>query len=455
MLLLNLLSLQCREPLQPEIQDRLRLTLGELESLHQVLACGLYGTALADDRHYLVQVGERYEQSFEDVRPRLGPLELVARPAGDHLELVGDVVLKDLPVRERTGYAVHKRHQVHAEALLHLGVLVEVVQHDLGHRLAFELDDDAHPVAVGLVSQVGDVGELAVLDQLGDLLQEVALVHLVRDLGDHDLDPVPLYLLGVGPRLHPHRTASSLNGVPDTAQPDDHTPCREVRPLDVLRDLGVVEVRVVSERHRLVLDLAAVVWRDLGCHPDRDAVGAIYEQVGEPGRQDLGLALALVEVRDEVDRVGAYVPEHLGRHPHQACLGVAHGGRRITVNTPEVPLAVHQRVAHREVLCQPGERVVDRRVAVRVVFTDDLADDRRALAVRPVRLEAEVVHSVEHAPVDWLEAVPHVRQGARDDNAHRVGKERVLYLVFYGVGPYVPRESIKHPGSSPLWRSPR
>src|SRR5215212_566717 len=450
MLLLDLLSLQRREPLQPEIQDGLRLTLGELESPHQVLARSFYGTALADDRHYFVQVGERYEQSFEDVRSRLGPLKLVARPAGDYLELVGDVVLEDLPVRERTGYAVHKRHQVHAEALLHLGVLVEVVQHDLGHRLALELDDDAHTVAVGLVSQVGDVGELAVLDQLGDLLQEVALVHLVRDLGDHDLGPVPLYLLGVGPRLHPHRTASSLNGISDTAQPDDHAPCREVRPLDVLRDLGVGEVRIVDECHRRIHDLAEVVGRDLGRHPDRDAVGAIYEQVGESGRQDLGLALTLVEVRDEVDRVGAYVPEHLGRHPHQARLGVAHSGRRIAVHAPEVPLAVHQRVAHREVLRQPGERVVDRRVAVRVVFTDDLADDCCALAVRPVRLKAEVVHSVEHASGDRLEAVPDVRQGARDDNAHRVGEERDLYLVFYGVRPYVPRESIKHPGSSPL-----
>src|SRR5829696_7686059 len=455
MLLLDLLSLQRREPLQPEIQDGLRLTLGELESLHQVLARSLYGTALADGRHYFVQVGERYKQSFEDVRSRLGPLELVARPAGDYLELVGDVVLEDLPVRERTGHAVYERHQVHAEALLHLGVLVEVVQHDLGHRLALELDDDAHPVAVGLVAQVGDVGELAVLDQLGDLLQEVALVDLVGDLGDHDLGPVTLYLLGVGPRLHPHRTASGLDGVPDTAQPDDHTPRREVRPLDVLRDLGVVEVRVVDERHRRVHDLAEVVGRDLGCHPDRDAVGAIYEQVGEPGRQDLGLALALVEVRDEVDRVGAYVPEHLGRHPHQARLGVAHRRRRVAVNAPEVPLAVHQRVAHREVLRQPGERVIDRRVAVRMVLTDDLADDRRALSVRPVRLEAEVVHRVEHAPVHGFQTIPYVRQGARDYHAHRVGEERVLYLVFYGVGPYVPRESIKHPGSSPLWRSPR
>ncbi len=147
-LLLDLLPLERGQPLQPEVQDRLRLTLGELEGLHKVVARRLHRTALADRRNDLVEVRERDQQPFEDVRPRLCPLQLVARPAGDHVELVGDVVLEDLPVRERLRDAVHEGHQVHAEALLHLGVLVQVVQDDLRHRLALELDDDAHPVPV-------------------------------------------------------------------------------------------------------------------------------------------------------------------------------------------------------------------------------------------------------------------------------------------------------------------
>src|SRR5215212_11530957 len=455
MLLLDLLSLQRREPLQPEIQDGLRLTLGELESLHQVLARSLYGTALADGRHYFVQVGERYKQSFEDVRSRLGPLELVARPAGDYLELVGDVVLEDLPVRERTGHAVYERHQVHAEALLHLGVLVEVVQHDLGHRLALELDDDAHPVAVGLVAQVGDVGELALLDELGNLLQQVALVDLVGDLGDHDLGPVALYLLGVCLGLHPHRAPARKDGVLDAGPTADHPSGRDVRSLDVFEELLVLELRVLYERHGRVHDLAEVVRRDLGSHPDRDAVRPVDEQIGEPRRQDLGLPLALVEVGGEIDRVRAYVPQHLGGGPREACFRVSHSGRRVPVHAPEVPLPVHERVAHGEALREPHQRVVYRRVAVRVVLTDDLADDRRALAVRPVGLQPQVVHRVEHAAVYGFQTIPHVREGARDDHAHRVGEEGVLDLLLYRMRLYVPRESIKHPGSSPLWRSPR
>src|SRR5918994_1449806 len=239
-LLLNLLALHRSEPLQPEIEDRLRLALGEPEALPQVLARRLHAARAADGRHDLVEIPERDEQSFEDVRPRPGPPELVARPARYHVELVGDVVLEDLLVRERPRHAVDERNQVHPEALLHLGVLVEVVEDDLGNGLALQLDHYAHPVPVRLVAQIGDVLQFAVLDQLGDLLQEVALVDLVRDFRDDYLGPVALDLLGVGLCLHPYGAPPGLNGVAYAAQPDYNAPRREIGALDVLCDLLVI-----------------------------------------------------------------------------------------------------------------------------------------------------------------------------------------------------------------------
>src|SRR3712207_6943173 len=83
---------------------------------------------------------------------------------------------------------------------------------------------------------------------------------------------------------------------------------------DMLCDLFVVELGVLDECYGRVDDLAEVVRRDLGGHPDGDAVRAVDVQVGEAGRQHLGLALALVEVGDEVHGVGAYVPERSEEH---------------------------------------------------------------------------------------------------------------------------------------------
>ena len=53
--------------------------------------------------------------------------------------------------------AVEHGQEDHGEALLHLRVLVELVEHDLRLRAALELDDDAHAVAIALVAHVADV----------------------------------------------------------------------------------------------------------------------------------------------------------------------------------------------------------------------------------------------------------------------------------------------------------
>src|SRR6266540_402034 len=58
---------------------------------------------------------------------------------------------------------------------------------------------------------------------------------------------------------------------------------------------------------------------------------------------------------------------------------VPHRGGGIAVDVPEVPLAVDERVAHRERLRESHQRVVDRLVAVRVVGAHHVANHARAL----------------------------------------------------------------------------
>ena len=60
----------------------------------------------------------------------------------------------DMTSRHATDQSEHD----HPEGGLHLGVLEQLVEHDLWNRIALELDHDPHAVAIGLVAQVGDVG---------------------------------------------------------------------------------------------------------------------------------------------------------------------------------------------------------------------------------------------------------------------------------------------------------
>src|SRR6185312_16548421 len=81
---------------------------------------------------------------------------------------------------------VHHSQKNHAEALLHGGVLVQLVQHQLRLASAFEFNHDAHSVTVALIANVGDVVDNFVVDQLRNALNEARFIHLVGNFGDDD-----------------------------------------------------------------------------------------------------------------------------------------------------------------------------------------------------------------------------------------------------------------------------
>jgi hypothetical protein len=123
-----------------------------------------------------------------------------------------------------------------------------------------------------------------------------------------------------------------------------------------------------------------------------------------------GSFFAAVVVGAEIDGFLVDVGQHLVGDLRQADFGVTHGGGVVAVHRAEVALAVHQHVAHGEVLRHAHDGVVHRLVAVRVVLADHVADDTGRLLVGPVPVVVELVHGEQHAPVHRLEAVARIRQ---------------------------------------------
>ena len=188
-------------------------------------------------------------------------------------------------------------------------------------------------------------------------------------------------------------------------------------------------VGVLDEMDDAVADLGEIVGRDVRGHADGDAVAAVDEEVGELRGQDLGHGQALVVVRDEVDRFLVDVGHELVGQLLQPDLGVAHGRRGVAVDRAEVALPVDEEVAQAEVLGHPDERVVGGLVAVGMEFADDVADDAGRLLVGLVVVRAALVHGVEDAAVDRLEAVLDVGDGPADDDAHGVVEVRPAHLL--------------------------
>ena len=223
---------------------------------------------------------------------------------------------------------------------------------------------------------------------------------------------------------------------------------RKIGALDVLAQAVRGDVRVVDDRHGRVDDLAEVMRGNVRRHPDGDARAAVDQEVRQFGRQHRRLLLRAVVVVLEVDGVLVDVVEHLGRDRRQARFRVAHRGGAVAVDAAEVALAIDERVAHREVLGQPDERVVQGDIAVRVIFAHHLADDRGALAERARRRQTHLAHRVENPAVDRLEAVANVGQGTRHDHAHRVVEVAHPHLVLDADGSDV-AQVVGHWSGSP------
>ena len=237
-------------------------------------------------------------------------------------------------------------------------------------------------------------------------------------------------------QLGPHHDAAAAGAVAlaHAAQAVDDAGGGEVGRRDDLHQLVDRRLGVLQQVQAGVDHLVEVVRRDVGRHADRDAAGAVDQQVRQPRRQHQRLVLAAVVVRAEVDRLLVEIGQHLVGDLGEPDLGVAHRRGVVAVDRAEVALAVDQHVAHREVLRHAHQRVVDRLVAVRVVLADDVADDARRLLVRPVPVVVQLVHREQHAAVHRLQAVARIGEGAADDHAHRVVEVRAAHLLFEADG---------------------
>ena len=255
---------------------------------------------------------------------------------------------------------------------------------------------------------------LLVAHELGDLRNQVGLVDLVGNLGDDDGDALALLRFLEG-RLAAHDESASAftcrRG--NACAPDDGAARRKVRAGDGLHHGAETffrrRVPALDHRDDAVDHFAHVVRRNVRGHADRDARRAVDQQAREWRRQHGGLVVGLVEGRPKIDGVLVQVRHHRFGERLETRFRIAVGRGRIAVDGAEIALAVDQGVAHVEVLREADERVVRRRVAVRMVVADDFTDDLRALAIGPSRGQPHLPHGEQHPPVRRLEAIPNVR----------------------------------------------
>ena len=321
------MALQAGQTAQAHLENRGGLGLGQREALHQLRGRLFIGLRPANDGDDLVDMVKRDKQALQDMGALFGLAQIEARTADDDVFLVLDVVEQHLLERKRVGHAVDQREHVHAPADLQLGVLVQLVEHNLGNGVLLQLDDDVdRAVAVGAVVHVRDLGEFLLANELAQLGHQVGTVHLIGDLGDDDGALAVLALDDLVLGANRQAAAAGLVCVDDALAAHDDAAGGEVGARKHLHELLGGDVRVVEHHARGVDRLAQVMRRDVRRHADGDAVAAVDEQVREARGKHLGLLQALVVVRAPVDRFLLEVAQKLHCGLRQTSLGVTHGG---------------------------------------------------------------------------------------------------------------------------------
>ena len=371
----------------------------------QLLGRCFHRTARADDRDDAVDVVERLLQAYQGVCTVFSLRQVISRPADHYLQSMLNPNAERFPQVELPRDAIHQRQADDAERDLQLRLLEEFLQQFTRRCVALELQHDPHAVAVALVPQVRQSIQPSFARQLGDVLYYPLLAHLVWQLGDHERRLASSALLDVCPGPHDDTTAAlTVRTLDPLTSPDDGA-CREVRPF---HDLGQSLVRSIGPRQQPYgrgHDLTQVVRRHLGRHPYRDTVGPVDKQLRNGRGQNDRLLEPVVEVGFEVDGLLLDVTQQIRSDGSQPGFGIAIGCCWIAVDGAKIPLAVDQRIAHREVLGHPHQSLVDGHIAVRMVLAQDVADHGSALLVSTLGRETQLMHGIKDPALRGLEAV--------------------------------------------------
>ena len=228
-----LFPFQAGQPLQPHIEDGLGLDGRELIFFHELLFgfCGVPGSL--NQFYDLIEVVDGDGQSLENMGPLLGFSELMCRTPIDHHFAMLDKVLENLFEVEDLRLVVDDGQKNNPKRFLHRGHFIELIDHHFGNLVFFQLHHNPQSLAVGLIANFRNRGDLLVFYQLSDAFNQHRLILLIGNLlNDDGFSSAIPGLLDVCFGPHQHHPAARFVGLSDACSATDQTAGGKIRTLD-------------------------------------------------------------------------------------------------------------------------------------------------------------------------------------------------------------------------------
>ena len=256
-----------------------------------------------------------------------------------------------------------------------------------------------------------------------DLFIHDQLVDQVRDLLDRDLVLALRHVFDDDLGTDDDGSPAGLVSLANAGSSDDIAAGWEVRSGNLFHQFDRCNVRIIHDGDDAVDRFTQIVCRHVGCHTDSNTHRPVDQKVREAAGQSDRFLVSGIVVVAPVDRLFFDILQKLERDLGHARFGITHGGCAVSIQGTEVSVTVNQWVTVGERLRHSDHRIVDRRIAVRVIFTHNFTDDVGGLDMRFIRKEAGIIHCPQDSAVYRFHAVANIREGAVDDDGHGVAQE--------------------------------
>ena len=166
-------------------------------------------------------------------------------------------------------------------------MLVYLVKDDVRHRVTLELNNDAHALAIRLISDIANPLNFFLVNQFGNLLDKPFLVHHERDFANDNLLFARSFdRLGKSLAAHLNNAFAFAVGLDDRFLTMNETAGGEIRSGDVFHELFDRDVWILHHRNQPIDHLTKIVGRNIGRHTDRNTRGTIHQQVRNTRRKN-------------------------------------------------------------------------------------------------------------------------------------------------------------------------
>ena len=207
--------------------------------------------------------------------------ERKTRASFDRLHAKFDKLSEQVAKRHQRRFVLQQRDVVDEILDLESCLFVQLHEHPFRVVPTLDFDDDAHAVAIALVSNVADAVERSPVDVFGDLFHQTRLVRLVRNLADDDgvlgRTVGRLHALDIRPSSQGDGALTRSVNILHPALVDDDAAGGKIRRRHERDELLQRAVGILRERAHRVQGFTEIMRRHVRRHRHRDPARTVNE----------------------------------------------------------------------------------------------------------------------------------------------------------------------------------